>query len=196
MTELRELTGLGPKIEKALKAQQILTLEALAAISDPSIIERLKVMIPTITSLIFKAKQKAIEPKASVTLSGVPTVSEEAKPTELKEFWLETHSWFEQPIVLPRSRKAQERTPELRNAIIYELCLEPNQRISFLCAWIAPDSDIKLCKKTYSPQFIYYFNHQRLPALTVDIHPDDLARFPHTNHLKNVLEELTMMGEF
>lgn len=207
MTELRTLSGLGPKIEKELKAQQILTLEALAAVTDVQLIDRLRVMIPTIGSLILKAKQKVSGATSAtaaapptVTLGGappLPAVVEENKSIDLKEFWLETHSWFEASIVLPRSRKARERMPELCNAIIYDLCLEPNQRISFQCGWIPPDSGEKiLCTKTYSPQFIYFFNHQRLPPLTVDLHPDDLERFPRINYLKNVLEEIQMMGEF
>jgi hypothetical protein len=146
----------------------------------------------TIENIKNKAKNMPVEkpePKVEKKVS---------KEDEENKYLLQSHSWWENRILLPKIHGEEE---ELVEALIYELSLEPGNRISFLCSWYVQSSpeekQEKVCTMTFSPQFIYYFN-THLPPLEVSIRPDDFELLPNNKGeiLRNVLLETNLMNRY
>jgi len=120
--------------------------------------------------------------------------SKETKEEEENKYLIQDHSWWEMKIVLPTP--GTEEKSSLKEAIIYELSVEPHNRISFVCSWVLKEkNEEKLCTMTYSPQFIYYFN-LGLPPLEVSVQKDDFNVLPNHEVLQNLLWETNLMCLF
>lgn len=101
----------------------------------------------------------------------------------LFHYLIENTSWWDFIVRLPRNGS-------FANAVICELSVEPNKRISFLCNW---QENNQLCEMTFSPQFLFFFNTD-LPVLTVHITPEDYDSLGDTCHdLESTLQEIHAM---
>lgn len=119
---------------------------------------------------------------------------EDAESSE--KFLIKDHSWWEMKVLLPR--KVNKTDYELKEAIVFELSLEPHSRVSFICSWVVTDEENqreKLCAMTYSPQIVFYFNLS-LPPFTVSMREEDYKSLPHTHVLENVMWEVDLMHHF
>lgn len=120
---------------------------------------------------------------------------------EESKYLIQDHSWYESKILLPRSVSSTEGHEDvsLREAIVFEMSIEPHDRISFICSWVScEDSEHnkeKLCSMTYSPQLLFYFNLD-LPPLDINIRPEDYEALPNKHTLTNVLWEMHLMQKF
>lgn len=171
---LKAVRGVGDKtLHRLTQEYKIETLEALAA-ADP-----LKVKIPNIRVMIDAAKDMV---NAQNT---VETTSEAMVETEVR-YLLEEHTWFELKVSLP---PATGQT--LKQAVVQDLCLEPDERVSLLCSWQEND---EMCSMTYSPQYVFFFN-MKLPKLEVTIKPTDLPKLPNIKTLENTLIEVNRMHD-
>jgi len=140
------------------------------------------------------------QPVAS--LLKAPNVKEEDAGTELayaeEKYMVTDHSWWEMKILLPRADKSNTDRPAMQEAIIYELSIEPHNRISFVCSWVITvesEHREKLCSMTYSPSFIFFFNLS-LPPLEVSMRQEDLDKLDNKHVLTNVLTETNTMIQF
>jgi len=75
----------------------------------------------------------------------------------------------------------------LFEAVVYEICLELNERVAMICSWITADRDMHTM--SYSPQFIVALNATRLPELRVEMTPEDLAKMKNHHTVSNVVSE-------
>jgi hypothetical protein len=81
----------------------------------------------------------------------------------------------------------------MRDAIVYELVLDPCERVAFLCSWLSPTDRETLCSDTYTPMLIHHFNPGRLPLLYVQVRPADWGSIAQKQTLHNVLWETNVM---
>lgn len=136
------------------------------------------------------SKDVAIEPELKSN-DNIPKTEEE----ELK-YLITDHSWWEMKVLIPRMLAGEhEFQSEMKEAIIYELSIDPDNRIAFVCSWIVDveqEKREKLCSMTYSPSFIYYFNLD-LPPLAISLRQADLDKLQNKNVLQNVLLETNFM---
>lgn len=199
------ISGIGPKISADLKQHGITTVGQLAA-ADPQ-----KIPMTKLFSLVPKAKGylavmggKPETPKIVIGGNSGPLVNPAAvapsKPEQQPHTYLiESHSWYEMKVLLARPDGPEaDQKVGLREAIIYELSLEPNQRVSFVCSWVVTQGEKQeevICTMTYSPQFILFFNSD-MPKLEVSLTPTDYETLPLKHVLENVLEEVKLMQTF
>lgn len=196
------LSGIGPKTAEALQRYNITTVKQLSEANPDT------VKIKQIRQFIQRAKDhlnmKPIEvidslpklvlgniEKSEGKPEGKPDKKEEPDQqgkqedeTILKEQYLiSDHSWFECKVVAPDN-------DTLREAIVYELCIDPSERISFVCEWVQDDTRVNTM--SYSPQLLLHFNLE-LPPLTVSMRPEDFESLPNKVTLENVLWEISRM---
>jgi hypothetical protein len=110
-------------------------------------------------------------------------------------FLIPSHSWMNEVVQIPR--KNEDGQYKCYPGVIYELSLEPTNRISFVCTWIADTNEEecneRVCSKTFSPLFILMFN-PNLPLFNISIHPDDIKHLqPKIEVLKNSLLEIMII---
>ena len=156
-----------------------------------------------------KEENEVPEPTTKSTTTTTPVISEgnttkpaqvATPPKQLAEVTLlsDTHSWFEHKILLPRVDK-KSSTVQLVPAIIYELSLDPRQRISVICSWVvtAPnesDGETEVsCRRTYSPQLLIQYNAKVLPELEVAMQPEEWERLPQQHALADTLYEVNLL---
>jgi hypothetical protein len=143
------------------------------------------------------------QPKAEIVKT---PRKEENKEEEESKYLITDHSWWEMKVLIPRSLGLESDDQSeveygLREAIIYELSIEPHDRIAFMCSWIVSQDEKsekkkeQLCSMTYSPQLLLYFNLD-LPPLDISIRPEDYEKLPNKHTLTNVLWEMTLMHKF
>ena len=121
--------------------------------------------------------------------SPAPVKQKDADKHESR-YMIQTHSWFQTPVNIPIDG-------EFTKAVIYELVVEPFNRVSFVCDWVdnkLNDSG-KVYSMTYTPQFLTFFNN-KLPNLTLDISPEDWKTIPNNFTISNVIEETNTMIKF
>lgn len=130
----------------------------------------------------------------------------EPEEEEESKYLITDHSWWEMKVLIPRSLGLENEDKSdvdyaLREAIIYEMSIEPHDRIAFMCSWIVAQDEKsekkreQLCSMTYSPQLLLYFNLD-LPPLDVSIRPEDYEKLPNKHTLANVLWEMTLLHKF
>lgn len=211
MTDLLDIMGIGNVTKNAYHNQGITTVEQLAEKEPGEIIG-----IPGAAKHIGQAKIKMIaagKPIATLdkitlgSLTGsltvtapvrapesktnpvVKEVDHETLPDQDHRHLIQDHSWWEMRVMIPRTLADDE----LREAVVYEMCIDPFSRVSMLCSWITSnDKTERMCSMTYSPQFLYYFNCD-LPPLTVSMLETDLNKLPNQQVVKNVLWEVNTM---
>lgn len=165
--------------------------------------EKPKIPATTLPS-IFATKLKPTTatpteiPKAQSTAVEVPKATEPEKQEEPKseKFLISDHTWYETRVVVPRD-------DSLCEAIVYEISVEPHDRVAFVCTWVTPpdpEEDEKAIREgkerlhtmTYSPQLLLHFNID-LPPLNVSIRDEDFQTMPNRHALLNALWEVGMM---
>lgn len=178
--------GIGAKSEKILNAQGVTTIGQLAA-CDYRVIQS----VPKILTFIAAAKQFLKEDKQETQVVELVSngKSVDAKETTSENdstaLLLQSHSWFCKRAFIPCNEDSRE-------LVIWELCVEPNNRVSMICTWIDNED---LCKMTYSPQFLIHYNPE-LPMLEVSIKPETLKGLLQREALSNTLMELDTMTRF
>jgi hypothetical protein len=115
-------------------------------------------------------------------------------------FLIEDHAWFEQQILIPDADTHSPHELKLKSAIIYDLSIEPSNRISFICCWVItePERDFDgeiLCSMSFSAQLLSFFNPD-LPELKLSVKQKDWKTFPHKQSLENTLTEINIMKGF
>lgn len=119
--------------------------------------------------------------------------SDDEQMTPLEKVMIQDHSWWELKVLIPTE------SGELENAVIYEMSIDPTNRISFVCVWNINDDKHdeaeKVAEMTYSPQIIYHYNISSLPKLTVAICENEFNNLNNKWALKNALWETNMMRE-
>jgi len=146
------------------------------------------------------------ETRADTPLPVKEEEEEEAHDSEVhdgeEKYMISDHSWWEMKVLIPRTQNIDEKgesTYALKEAIVYELSIEPHNRISFVCSWLktteASEQREKLCTMTYSPQILFYFN-LGLPPLEISIRPEDFEALPNQHALTNVIWETNLMKHF
>ena len=124
---------------------------------------------------------------------------EEYPEPENSDYLIKDHSWWEMKVLIPRGLlpSAEDTALGLREAIVYEMSIEPHDRVAFVCCWVLPDESKKekLCSMTYSPQLLFFFNMD-LPPLTISIRPEDAETLPNMHTIKNVIYEIDLMQKY
>lgn len=175
---------LGELFSTKLKKTDVPLVTAVP-ITDKSVTSSVSGVATTVTTATTENKEK---------LEG------ENKEEEESKFLIQDHSWWEMKVLIPRATSKDEDDFVLKEAIIYELSVEPHNRISFVCSWVCntgnkDKKEEKLCTMTYSPQLIFYFN-LGLPPLEVSIRQDDYKLLPNHEVLTNLLWETNIMHKF
>lgn len=150
------------------------------------------------------------KPLASVSVPPPPP-PEEASATEeasaVDRFLVSDHTWWEARVTIPRLFHADGTTQHrLCEAIVYELVIDPTERVAFMCSWVESDRGAaptpnssstreKLLTMTYSPQILLHFNVD-LPPLSVSITREDFDALPNQHTIRNVFWEVEVMQEF
>lgn len=201
------LPGIGPKTKEKLNKHNIITVKQLAE-ADPS-----QISVNAIRTHIKNAKlhmgggseEVQSAPKIVLGGGGVENQIEDKKNDERKDetktettneriddtqYLISDHTWFECKVVVPDQ-------DSLNEVIVYELSIEPGDRISFVCEWVdqeelETDEPKQVCTMSYSPQLLLHFNPE-LPPLRVSMLPEDLKALPNKHVFENVLWEISMM---
>jgi hypothetical protein len=156
--------------------------------------------ISNLTGLVKRARAYVREHEVEKECAPQAPGTEEAAKGEAAKggeaLQMQDHSWWEQKVLLPKSVGSGE--VDVREAIVYELSVEPFNRVSFICTWVEVEGGSRserLCSMTYSPQVLLHFN-PHLPQLKVSMHPDDHASLPNRHTLDNVLWETRLMRAY
>lgn len=152
----------------------------------------------------------------TLTKTDPQPVESESKVDIKKQCLVSNHTWWEKQIVLPdpvnvlnsdmesisshhgSSSLAESETArdQLRQCVIYEMSIESNNRISFLCSWIDAEKDTEtLCSMTFTPLYILSFNPE-MPKLIVSLTPSDWKSLDHKSTLINTLLECNTVLHF
>jgi hypothetical protein len=172
--------------------------------------------------LYISERENVVSPEKTSVSSGIPTVvktvtspkPEDTLQTETKneddsesnlneKILIEDHTWWETKILIPNY---DDDSRDLKEAIIYELSLEPFNRVSFICSWLhdteTDGEDDKgekpgetLCTMTYSPQMILHFNMD-LPILKITVDTTDWESMENRFTIENVVWETNTMSKF
>lgn len=145
---------------------------------------------------LFAATVTTAAPPLAAAVASTPTPAPAAATapppataaTDRDTFMIADHTWFETRVVVPSE-------DSLREAIVYELGVEPSERIAFVCTWVsAPPvgQAEQLHTMTFSPQLLLHFNLD-LPPLRVSMREEDFAALPNHHSLTNVLWEVELM---
>jgi len=196
---INKITGLGRKTQETLNLHKIMTIGELAQLRPGQI----PVSINNLGTLISRAKnyiklrEESLPPPTFMTITSQGahvvndsklTDNELKKPETLLKALIETHSWMEQLVVIPDPVDPKI----LRKGVVYELSVEPSNRVALLCEWCTEDGTDDLCSMTYSPLLLIHFN-PILPILTVQIDPEDWSKMSNGNVLQNVVWETNAM---
>jgi hypothetical protein len=194
---LNKINGLGTKTQQVLNLHNIMTVSQLAQLTPG----QLPVSINNLGTLISRAKSYLTLRKEPIVSTNMLTITSQGAKTELTQTTkpeethfralMDSHSWWEQRVVI--LDPVEPKT--LRNAVIYELTIEPGDRIAFICEWCTEDGSNDICNMTYSPQLILHLN-PNLPELTCKINPNDWANMTNANVLQNVLWETNTMRTY
>lgn len=163
---IREVKGIGPVMANQLNAKGIFSLKDLIA-ADEKTIATLK-----IGKYVDRAR----------TLVADPVEKE-------MQLLIDKHNWFEKKVRLPASEEGG-----LMDAIVYELSLQPGNRVAFLCSQKQNDHE-KICDMTYTPQFLAHFN-THLPILQVKVSPTLIKQNKYRFVLDNTLVETQLIQSF
>lgn len=179
------LDGVGAVTTQKLAQLNILTVEQLsqAKSSDLSTLRNGSKHIST-------AKKYLEDRTTTIPQNEVKTPSkpeEDNDKLEL-EYLIEDHSWYEKKVVVALQSGDQVY---LKEAKVFELCVEPGHRVSFICEWMIQESK-DICEMTFTPQVICHWNVD-LPPLTVDMKKEDIEALSHRHVLENTLEEVKLM---
>ncbi len=209
------LRGIGPKTSALLNAAGILTISQLAD-ATPSDIPNITraqhfidlakryladAKIGTLTARVVKSTFKQLPstttvkdvetPKSIVAKDQSVLVEASTQPQQQDivefKYLITDHSWFEHTVMIPTEKN-------LRKAAVYELSIEPNERIALICMSVEDDDDT-VTTHVVSPQLVYHFNLD-LPPLKVYVQPEDFAKLKNKETLEQVLKEVNLMRRY
>jgi len=174
------LPGIGPAKSNAMAVCKIVTLGDLAA-ADP-------LQYPAWSKYMDLARKTLGVEKVVETLDKKEeTLEKDAdKQDGVGTSIIKDHNWYECPVTVPcfRSKKPA-------HGVIYELQLEPNERVSLVVVYVGP-LDKKWYTHSYSPQLIVGIPKNRhLEPWMVTMRKEDWS--PSFAVLKNVLEEVSCL---
>lgn len=147
------------------------------------------------TAFRTKLKRSATPPhvESEAKIETKVTATADSKMKTPLQYLISSHTWFASPILIPRLKEGSLNEQQLKTGVIWEMSIEPENRISFVCTWTKKTGDKeKVCNMSYSPQMLYHFNLD-LPALEINIREEDYDALPNKEVLNNVLWETNMM---
>lgn len=180
------LDGIGKITTQTLATKNIHTVQQLADARATDLVG-----VRNASNLVIRAKDYMVRHGDNCKTEEEDTKKIETKEEEAVvplEYLLEDHTWYEQKVVV--ALEAGDHV-FLKTARVYELCVEPGHRVSFLCEWEMENSK-ELCEMTFTPQVLYHWNVD-LPPLIVDIRKEDLEALSHKHVLENTLKEVKLM---
>lgn len=187
------LKGVGEKTADAFRSHGIRTVGDLANVKPGAF------AFPSLGNFIRAAKayldssEKETKTPDRIFLGGEDTKHADDSQTR---FLLKDHTWFSQVVNIPHPMS----TPTSRRyepAVIYDLQMDPNERVSFVCEWLAEMKDATgtmrevTCKHSYSGVLLMHFNPQ-LPELRCEIAKEDIPDIPY-HTLVNTIWEINQM---
>jgi len=188
------------RIADATAKQTVVPIMTLGPIGQP-IGQTMPIGQPSQASTILSAFKFNAPVEASVMESAE---APEAPPTAVSHL-IEDHSWFEQQVMVPLHDQGPVGAAcvVLQPAVVYELNIDPTNRVSMLCQVVVPgasepndqdDGGDKVVSHSFSPQFIYHFN-TTLPDLQVNISKADFDAIPNRFVVTNMVEEVNVMRQ-
>ena len=206
MTSLYMLNGLGPSNIGELEVYGVTTVEELAKKVEVDSNDRLKRFRQQALLFVHREESKKLkeeedyEFKHSIVINGYNTKSandvtdkyginigtivddqdSKHQGSVVDAHFMEDHSWFEHSIEIPYTPTGHpEEYDMVDNAVIYDLRVENNGRISFVVGWSEGE---KMIYDTFTPLFILHFNHA-LPPLYLQITTGDWNKLGDVRHL-------------
>ncbi len=203
--EVTKIANIGPKTAAVLKTLNITTVGELAKANATDLArcnikepqqkilaaqahcgDTVKEDTPKIKDLITIGK--AEEPAQAITIDEDETFTE-------KKYLIKDHSWWEMKVLVPRPHLS-DNDERVRDAIVYELCIEPDERVTLLCEWVVDDEKgSRNCMMTYSPMLLLHFNLS-LPYFKFSVSQSDFDQLPHKYSVENVVNEVNLMKRF
>lgn len=186
-TPLTVLSGIGSVRQAQLVERGIESVEALAEWTHA----------PSVWSKYVQLAKLFVQQKQGQQ-KGNTYLPEEKKRTIFRDVvYIETHSWWKQNIelLLPYQQTSQYRK-RLRTfpAVMYEMCIEPDNRITILCqVYMHKSKKTKTVK--FSPQFIINLNGN-LPPLKLKLTPIEermIFQMVHRQSFQNNLVETNIL---
>jgi len=200
---VEQVSGVGPITAKKLKGIGIQTVKQLAEASAGTLgMNNAQKLIDRAKLFLKCLEAEKEQSKICVTGSGIRLNSEKelvCKDSDKEEafrYLIVDHSWYEMKVLVPQSTRNND-VYELHPAIIYELSIDPCERISLVCDWLIDDVQKhkeKSLTMTFSPQLLLFFNCD-LPPLEVTITPSDFETLPSKHTLSNVLWEVNVIKQ-
>jgi hypothetical protein len=191
-----KITGIGPVNQKILENQNIATIGQLASLRPD------QCAINNVATFIKRAEQyiQEREPERKVPVESTQEAGygeDEYEHDEDSRTLIEDHTWWENKVQIPCTNFSDRSGYDMKEAIIYELSLEPCNRVAFICSWVVSkdtEDKEKLCTMTYSPQLILHFNqNQKLPELHISMSETSWNKLENKHTLENVLWETNLM---
>lgn len=186
---LKQLAGIGDKIAKNLNQCGIMTIGDLSRVKPGSLaMPGLEKWIRCAQDYLKHTPSESFQRKVQVGPKGEINEPQSAKCRyELKE-----HTWYRQVVSIPHPHSSTENRKI--EAVIFEMVLDPNERVSMSCTWIDEMKNPKTgemeeveCTHTYSPVLLMHIN-PHLKELRCNIAAEDIASIPY-NALINALWE-------
>jgi len=165
---VENMRGIGPKTKDFLRRLNIHTVYDLSTMSSYGQNSRIQDLI-TRAKNIVNSEQKHETVKTCVTT----------------QKFTKAHSWWEHKVKL-----FDIETRSMKEAVVYEFCIKPHMRCVFLCNWVT--SEGILCKSSYSPQFLKFYN-SGLPDLTLSLSQADIDSLPNVRYIDEILQETNTM---
>ncbi len=169
--DLKKLAGVGDKTKAHLVAANIHTIEDLAK-ADVTKLQHVKNI-----GLHISHAQAYLRPKETKDNDSRATPND----AEAKTFkWLLVdHSWYEKRVdVIYEGRR--------REAIVYDLSVEPCERVAVVCSWVLENGEV--CTSSFSLPFVAALNGH-LPLFKLKVHPHDAKEWKNYHTLENSIEE-------
>lgn len=163
------ILGVGKVTAESLKIFNITTVEQLANVKPGEI------SVPNLGNLCKLAKAY-LEKKTggeTITLNGSNCKKEQATENELSRYLITDHTWYDRVVRVPHPESIPNET-KYQQAIVYEILVDPNQRVSLNCEWLENETE---CNFSYSPVLIRHCNPE-LPELCCDISLQDKQIIP------------------
>ena len=189
MTELTVLDGIGTKRASKLQERHINSVEELAKWKYP----------PTNWKKFVIAAQQHLQMKQQRLSSSIHTVEEKKQRRTFRDvLYIRNHSWWKLAIelLLPSEEKLPHRKHlQIFQAIMYELCIEPNDRPTVLCQVYIQDTN-KTKTLKFGTQFIISLNGQLPPLKIYNLEQDEehtISNFIHREAFQNNLIETNIL---
>lgn len=138
--------------------------------------------IEVITKKKKKTQTKSIVPD----VKSKPLCPIKTEPPVLTMTVMQDHSWFEKKIIIPTEQG------QMDPAVIYDMTIDPNNRVAFICSWISTGDTEEVADMTYSPQILYHYNLD-LPELKIGMSKQDYDSLPNKWTIQNVMWETNTM---